>query len=96
MFGGLRHFKKEDSQLKMNLAPEAPQFPKTAENVVRVQDLVRLDRRLTVNEPSGLMQSLLLRRLERDDLQKCIWCAENSLRTVEHMDTVSSECLEND
>ncbi|GFT45433.1 uncharacterized protein TNCV_349051 [Trichonephila clavipes] len=36
-------------------------------------------------EPSGLMQSLLLGRLERNDLQKFIWAAENSLRGVEHM-----------
>ncbi|GFU53482.1 hypothetical protein TNCV_3169161 [Trichonephila clavipes] len=35
-------------------------------------------------------------RLERNDLPKFIWGAENSLRAVEHMDTVSSECLEND
>ncbi|GFW99650.1 hypothetical protein TNCV_3418831 [Trichonephila clavipes] len=49
-----------------------------------------------VIEPSALMQSLFLGRLERNDLQKFIWPAENSLRAVEHMDTVSSECLEND
>ncbi|GFY18859.1 hypothetical protein TNCV_3875471 [Trichonephila clavipes] len=49
-----------------------------------------------VIESSGLILSLLLRRLERNDLQKFIWDAENSLRAVEHMDTVSSECLEND
>ncbi|GFV54607.1 hypothetical protein TNCV_3578611 [Trichonephila clavipes] len=33
------------------------------------------------------MQSLLLRRLEHNNLQKFIWDAENSLRAVEHMDT---------
>ncbi|GFY25086.1 hypothetical protein TNCV_2692771 [Trichonephila clavipes] len=33
------------------------------------------------------MQSLLLRRLERNDLQKFICGAESSLRAVEHMDT---------
>ncbi|GFW24083.1 hypothetical protein TNCV_4951271 [Trichonephila clavipes] len=46
-------------------------------------------------EPSGLMQSQLLGREERNDLQKFIWGADNSLRAVEHMNTVSSECLEN-
>ncbi|GFY27081.1 uncharacterized protein TNCV_2067021 [Trichonephila clavipes] len=28
VFGGLRHFQKEESQLKMNLAAEDPQFQK--------------------------------------------------------------------
>ncbi|GFY28110.1 uncharacterized protein TNCV_4394441 [Trichonephila clavipes] len=28
LFGGLRHFQKEESQLKMNLAVEGPQFEK--------------------------------------------------------------------
>ncbi|GFW49647.1 uncharacterized protein TNCV_2844271 [Trichonephila clavipes] len=32
----------------MNLAAEGPQFQNPAENVVRVRDLVRSDRRLTV------------------------------------------------
>ncbi|GFT29117.1 putative mariner transposase [Trichonephila clavipes] len=48
VFGGLMHFQKEESQLKMNLAAECPQFQKTAENVVRVRDLVQSDRRLAV------------------------------------------------
>ncbi|GFY07692.1 hypothetical protein TNCV_4095621 [Trichonephila clavipes] len=39
------------------------------------------------------MQSLLLGRLERYDLQKFIWGAENSLRAVEHMDTYYIEVL---
>ncbi|GFX61850.1 hypothetical protein TNCV_1383481 [Trichonephila clavipes] len=47
-------------------------------------------------EPPGQIQSLLLGRLERNDLQKFIWGAENSLRALEHTNTVSSECLEND
>ncbi|GFU08575.1 hypothetical protein TNCV_3101081 [Trichonephila clavipes] len=47
-FGGFKAFQKEESQLKMNLAAEGPPSFKTAENVVRVRDLVRSDRRLTV------------------------------------------------
>ncbi|GFW83661.1 hypothetical protein TNCV_667741 [Trichonephila clavipes] len=50
--------------------------------------------RQLVIEPSGLMKSLLLRRLKRNDSQKFIWGAENSLRAVEHMDIVRSKCLE--
>ncbi|GFV57165.1 hypothetical protein TNCV_4976421 [Trichonephila clavipes] len=49
-----------------------------------------------VIQPSGVMQSLLLGQLERNDLQRFIWGAENSLRAFEYMDTVSSECLEKD
>ncbi|GFV72000.1 HTH_48 domain-containing protein [Trichonephila clavipes] len=46
-FGGLRHFQKEENQLKMNLASEGPQFQKSLKMSL-VWDFVRSDRCLTV------------------------------------------------
>ncbi|GFU41557.1 uncharacterized protein TNCV_2792711 [Trichonephila clavipes] len=46
-FRGLRHFQKVESQLKMNLAAQGPQFQKSLKTVL-VRDIVRSDRRLTV------------------------------------------------
>lgn len=47
-FGGLRHFQKEESRLKMNHEAEGQSSSRTDENVDRIRDLVRSDRRLTV------------------------------------------------
>ncbi|PRD34815.1 UNVERIFIED_CONTAM: hypothetical protein NCL1_13484 [Trichonephila clavipes] len=47
-FCGLRHFQKEESQLKMNLAAEGPQFRNPLQMSLESGILCVQDRRLTV------------------------------------------------
>ena len=46
-FGGSRRFQKEKSQSKTNRAAQGL-YPRTDQNVDRIRDFVRADRRLTV------------------------------------------------